>query len=84
MCWQVLIQLNAFLEKIGEIYSFKKSHSQHENTISIEPSVNKVMETIMVGEYDPSTKDPLDNVTDKDGLMELFDQFSSLMSTMSD
>ena len=33
---------------------------------------------------EPSTKDPVGNVRDEDGLMELFDQFSGLMSPMSD
>ena len=38
----------------------------------------------MAGENDPSSQDPVHNVTDKDGLMELFDHFSELMSPMSD
>ena len=38
----------------------------------------------MVGENDPSTQDTANNVTDEDGLMELFDQFFRLMSLMSD
>ena len=38
----------------------------------------------MAHEVDPSTQDPVYNVTDEDGLKELFDQFSGLMSTMSD
>ena len=53
------------LGKIGEKYSFKKkSHSQHDNSISTEPSVNEVMETIMAGKNDPATQDPVGNVTD--------------------
>ena len=58
----------------------KKSDSQHEKTISIEPSVNEVM----AGENDPSTQEQIGNVTDEDGLMELFDQFSGLTSSVSD
>ena len=38
------------------------------------------METIMAGENDPSTQDPTDNVTDEDSLIELFSQFSGLIS----
>ena len=37
----------------------------------------------MGGENDLSTQDPIGNVTDEDGLMELFDQFSGLMSPVS-
>ena len=62
------------LGKIGERYSFKrKSDSQHGNQISIEPSINKVMETLMLDKNNPSTQDPICNVTDEDGLMKLFD-----------
>ena len=43
----------------------------------MESSVNKVMETIMTGKNDSSTQDPTGNVTYEDGLMELFDQFST-------
>ena len=32
----------------------------------------------MVGENDPSTQDPIGNVTNEDGLMELFDQLTGL------
>ena len=42
------------------------------------------METIMADENELSTHDPVSNVTDEDGLMELFYQFSSLMSPMFD
>ena len=38
----------------------------------------------MAGENDPSTQDPIGNVTGEDGLMELFSQFSSMMSAISD
>ena len=37
----------------------------------------------MTGENDPSTKDPVSNVTDDDGLMELLTMFSRLISPMS-
>ena len=74
-----------FLGKIGERYRFKKNpESHHENTTSSESSVNKVMEAMMAGDNDPSTQDPVWNVTDEDGLLELFDQFSGLMLLMSD
>ena len=67
--------------EIRERYSFKmKLDSKHDKTISTEPSVNEVMETIMAGETDPSTQDPIDHVTDENSLMKLFDQFSSLIS----
>ena len=42
------------------------------------------METIMVGENDPSIQDQIGNVIDEDSLMELFNQFSGLTSPMSD
>ena len=74
-----------FWVKIGERYNFKKKlESQHEKTTSSELSVNKVMETMMAGENDPSTQDPVSNITDEHSLVELFDQFSGLMSPMSD
>ena len=74
-----------FLGKMEKRYSFKeKSDSQQENPISTKPSVNKVMEIIIKGENDLSTHDPIGNATDKGGLMELFDQFSSLKPSMSD
>ena len=38
---------------------------------------------MMEGENDPFTKDPVSNVTDEDGIMELVDQFSGLISPMS-
>ena len=38
----------------------------------------------MVDENKPSSQDPIGNATNKDSLMELFNQFSSLMSPMSD
>ena len=50
----------------------------------MEASVNKIMETIMMGKNYPSIKDPVGNVTYKDGLIELSDQFSGLVSPMSD
>ena len=67
-----------------ERYSFKKPESQHQNTTSSESSVNKVMETVMAGENDPSKQDPVCNITDEDGLMELFYQFSGLMLPILD
>ena len=71
--------------KIGETHSFKKKlESKHEKTTSSESSLNEVMESIIVGENDPSTQDMASNVTDEDGLIELFDQFSGLMSPMLD
>ena len=42
------------------------------------------MEAMMAGENDPSNQDPVHNVTYENGLMELFDQFSGLMSPLSD
>ena len=42
------------------------------------------MEAVMVCEDDPLTKDVSPNTTDEDDLMELFDQFSRLMSPMLD
>ena len=73
------------LGKIGERYSFKKKlDSQVEKKISRKSSVDEVMETILADENDPSTSDPLDKTSDKDGLMELFDQFPRLMSSMLD
>ena len=50
----------------------------------MEPSVNEVMETTMVGKNDPSTQDSISNVTDEDGITELFNQFTSLTSPMLD
>ena len=77
--------IKCFLDKIGERYSFnKKPDSQVEKKMSPGPSVNEVMETIMKDENEPSTQDQFGNATDEDGLMELFDQISSLMSLMSD
>ena len=38
----------------------------------------------MVGEYGPSTQEPIGIATDEDGLMELIDQFSGLMSPKTD
>ena len=77
--------LNAFLGNIGGRYSFKKkSESQHEKKTSSESSVNEVIETVMAGENDPSTQGPVSNVTDEDGLMELFEQFPRLMLPMLD
>ena len=38
----------------------------------------------MADENEPSTQDPNSNATDEDGLMELFDPFSSFISLMSD
>ena len=73
-----------FLGKIGEWYSFKKSDSQCKKTISTETSVNEIMETKKAGENDPSTQDPTANVTYEDGYIELFNQFSSWMSSLSD
>ena len=66
------------------MYSFKKKlDSQHQNSNSTEPYVNEVMETIMAGKNDPGTQDPIGNVHE-DNIMELFDQFSSLTSPVSD
>ena len=71
--------------KIGEGYSFKKKpESQHENTTSWESSVNVVMEAVVACEDHPLTHDPVCNVADEDALMELYDQFSGLMSPMLD
>ena len=51
---------------------------------SSDSSLNEVIEAVMACENDPSTKDPVHNATGKDGLMELLDQFSGLMSAMLD
>ena len=73
------------LGKIGDRYSFKKKpESQHENTTSSESSANKGMEVMMAGKNESSTQNQNDNITDEDGLMELFGQSSCLMSPMSD
>ena len=65
--------IKCFIEKIGERYGFKKkSECKIERKILTEPSVNKVMETIMAGENDPSTQYPISHVTDEDGAIELF------------
>ena len=42
------------------------------------------MEILKASENDPATQSLADNVVDEDGLMELFNQFPSLMSPMSD
>ena len=77
------IDMKCFLGKLGERYSFrKKLESQHENTASSASAVNEVMEAVMACEDDPSVQDPVCNITDEDGSMELFDQFSGLMSPM--
>ena len=74
-----------FFGKFGERYSFKKKlESQHESTTSSDISVNDVMEAVIAHEVDALTKDPVCNATDEDGLMELFDQFSRLMSPILD
>ena len=58
--------------------------SQHEKTTLSESSANEVTEAVMEGENDLSTQDPVHNVKDMNGLMELFDQFLRLMLPMSD
>ena len=77
--------IKCFLGKLGEGCSFKKRlDSQHDIPISMNSPVDEVMETKMAGENDSSTQDPIGTVTDKDGLMELFDKFPGLSSPMSD
>ena len=77
--------IKSFLGKLGQKYSFKKeSDSHHENPISTESSVNKVMETLIASTNDPATQSPPDNVVNEDSLIELFDQFPGLTSPMSD
>ena len=77
--------MQCFLAKIGERYSFmQKPESQQESTTSAETSVNEVMEAVVVDEDNPLTQDLVCSITDEDGLMELFDQFSGLMSPVSD
>ena len=79
MCQKVLTQLNV-LGKLGDRYSFKKkSDIQQENPIS---AINNVVETIMADENGPFAQDPIGNATDEDSLMELFDQFASMTSSM--
>ena len=51
---------------------------------SKEPYVNKLMEILMAYKNEPSTQYPIGNATDEDGLMELYDQFSGLKSSLSD
>ena len=68
-----------FLGGIGERYIFRKEwDSQHENPVSMESSLNKVMETIMVDKVDQPTQNQIGNVTDEHSLMELFNQLSGL------
>ena len=77
--------IKCFLEKIREKNSFKKKpESQHESRTSSEASVNEVLEAVMSYKDDPSTKDQVCYATDEDGLMEPFDPFSRLMSSISD
>ena len=77
--------IKCFLVKIKRSIVFKKKQeSQHKSTTSSEASVNEVMEAVMAHEDDPLTKDPVCNVTDEAGLMELIDQFSRLMSSILD
>ena len=52
-----------------QINRFHTFNSQHENPISIEPSVNKVMETIMADKNDSSNQAPLGNLTDEDNII---------------
>ena len=73
------------LGKTGKRYSFmKKPEGKYKNTTSLELSLNEVMEAVMTGENDFSSQDVVCIVTDEHDLMELFDQFSGLMSPMSD
>ena len=52
--------IKCFFGIIGEMYSFKKKpDSQREMKISTEPFVNKVMETIMADDNEPSTQTKL-------------------------
>ena len=82
---EVLTPSKCFLGKLGDRYSFKKKQeTQHDGTPSSVASVNDIMEAVMVWENNPSTQDSVQNATDEDGLMELFDQFSGLMSPMLD
>ena len=77
--------IKCFWDKMGERYSFRrKPDSQIEKKILTEPSVNEVIEAIMVDENEHSTQDQTGNARGEDSLMELFDQFSGLMSPMSD
>ena len=77
--------IKCFWGRIGDRYSFqKKPESQHDNRASSGSSVNDVMEAKMAGENDPSTQDSVCNVTNEDGLMELFDWFTGLMLPLSD
>ena len=46
-----------FLEKIGEKYTFKnKPNNQHENPKPSEPTINKVMQGIIINENNPASK----------------------------
>ena len=68
--------LNTFWENKREVELQEGSRQSIIKYVSSESSVYKVMETIMIDDNEPSTQDPISNVTDEDGLMELFDQFS--------
>ena len=70
--------IKCFAGKIGEKNSFKKKpDGKIEKKILTEPSVNKILETIMADENESSTQDQINNVTDEDNLMELLNQFFS-------
>ena len=72
-------------QKKGEKYSFKKkSNNQHEIPKSPEATVNKVMGNITPNDNYPTSQEPINNSTDEDDIMKLFDQFSGLTSPMSD
>ena len=74
-----------FFDKLGERYSFKKKpKTQNDSTPSSEESVNEVMQAVMTWENDPIIQDSVHNAIDEDGLMEVFNQFSRLMSPMLD
>ena len=65
-----------FKGKIGEKYSFKKILNNQENPKSPEQTIDEVMETIVTNKNYPASEELINDVTDIDNLMKLFDLFS--------
>ena len=85
---QVMTSINTimhFLRNIGEKCSFKKtSNHPHESENLPEATENEVMESITTNKNYSATQEPINNVTNEDDLMKLFDQFCNLMIPTSD
>ena len=76
--------IKCVIGKIGDKCSFKRKSNNQENQKSPEKTVNELMESIPTSINHPASEEPVNDASDEDNLVRLFDRFSGMMWPTSD